>query len=82
MRSHRDSPTAQALAGMEANMVSSHKRVREEADAINAQRQTAQLGASNQLYYLAQQRYELAEKNLQIELANEALRHELKRFKA
>ncbi|KAG5177711.1 Pre-mRNA-splicing factor SPF27 [Tribonema minus] len=70
-----------ALAGMESNMVATGKRLRDEADNINAQRQEAQTGLGQKLWHLDRQRVETADKNLQIALANAALQQQLKKYK-
>jgi Breast carcinoma amplified sequence 2 (BCAS2) len=72
----------QSVAGLEAAVVTNSKRVREEADQINLQRQQDQDGIARQLYNMNRKRVELADKNLQIAVASAYLRQDLKRFKA
>ena len=57
------------------------KRLQTEAENVNVQRQESQYSISSQLWNLSKRRYELSDKNLQIEVANSSVRQELKRLK-
>lgn len=58
------------------------KRAREEAESVNLKRKTSQEAAERTLWNLARKRSEGFDKNVQIQLACEGLRAEVKRFKA
>lgn len=58
------------------------KRAREEAEAINVQRKSSQEAAERKLWNLAQSRSQGTRKNLEVQLACEGLRAEVKRLKS
>ena len=57
------------------------KRAREEAEGVNIKRKTSQEVAERTLWNLARKRREGFDKNLQIQVACEGLRVEVKRLK-
>mmetsp|Transcript_12397 Transcript_12397/g.18594 ORF Transcript_12397/g.18594 Transcript_12397/m.18594 type:complete len:206 (-) Transcript_12397:59-676(-) len=66
------------LEGLEKVLTLNVKRLRKSADEINIKRQEAQIEAKRLLFNVSSKRYELSDKNLQIELANASLREEKK----
>ncbi|CAM9518026.1 unnamed protein product [Ectocarpus sp. 12 AP-2014] len=71
-----------AEEGTEAAVASQAKRAREEAERVNLKRKTSQEAAERTLWNLARKRSEGFDKNVQIQLACEGLRAEVKRLKA
>ena len=71
----------QAYTDLEAREAAAGKELQDEIDSINVSRRHTQDVIGRQLYNMDLKRSELANKNLEIAIANESLRQDLKRFK-
>ena len=71
----------QVLAALEETATVTGKRLKDEGDSINSQRQESQSVIGRQLYNMDAKRTDLVNKNMQIALANQSLKQELKKYK-